>query len=199
MPATPNITLTATLLDYSGNTIGTSAQPAWLRIALCGFGGVLPAIAGTGNITKITSWFVDIPFTGTSLSVNLWGNDQISPSGTYYAISLLDTQKNVLQTGIYQFFGTQTIDLSVAPQIVQPPVPQIFNLVLLATTGTVPGMVFTVPTPIRGNSLLGVFYKGVFYPQVKGAITNWTLSGQTLTMNFACTEVPFAFYIQALA
>ena len=71
MPATPNITLTATLLDYSGNTIGTSAQPAWLRIALCGFGGVLPAIAGTGNITKISSWFVDIPFTGTALSVTL--------------------------------------------------------------------------------------------------------------------------------
>ena len=198
MPATPNITLTATLLDYSGNTIGTSAQPAWLRIALCGFGGVLPAIAGTGNITKISSWFVDIPFTGTALSVNLWGNDQISPSGTYYTISVLDTQKNVLQTGIYQLYGTQTIDLSMAAQIAQPPVPQIFNLVLLATIGTVPGTVFTVPTPIRGNSLLGVFYKGIFYPQVKGTTTNWTLSGQTLTMNFACTEVPFAFYIQAL-
>ena len=199
MPATPNITLTATLLDYSGNTIGTSAQPAWLRIALCGFGGVLPAIAGTGNITKITSWFVDIPFTGTALSVKLWGNDQISPSGTYYAISLLDTQKNVLQTGIYQFFGTQTIDLSVAPQIVQPPVPQIFNLVLLATTGTVPGTVFTVPTPVWGNSLLAVFYKGAFYPAVKGSTTNWTLAGQTVTMSFACTEVPFAIYIEALA
>ena len=198
MAGTPNITLTATLLDYSGNTIGTSTQPAWLRIALCGFGGVLPAIAGTGNITKISSWFVDIPFTGTALSVNLWGNDQISPSGTYYTISVLDTQKNVLQTGIYQLYGTQTIDLSMAAQIAQPPVPQIFNLVLLATIGTVPGTVFTVPTPIRGNSLLGVFYKGIFYPQVKGTTTNWTLSGQTLTMNFACTEVPFAFYIQAL-
>jgi hypothetical protein len=199
MPATPNITLTATLLDYSGNTIGTSAQPAWLRIALCGFGGVLPAIAGTGNITKITSWFVDIPFTGTALSVKLWGNDQISPSGTYYAISLLDTQKNVLQTGIYQFTGTQTIDLSNAPQIVQPPVPQIFNLVTLATAGSVPGSVFTVPTPIWGNTLQAVFYKGVFYPRVKGATTNWALIGQTLTMNFACTEVPFAQYIEALA
>ena len=199
MPATPNITLTATLLDYSGNTIGTSAQPAWLRIALCGFGGVLPAIAGTGNITKISSWFVDIPFTGTALSVKLWGNDQISPSGTYYAISVLDTQKNVLQTGIYEFFGTQTIDLSNAAQIAQSPVAQIFNLVTLPVAGTVPGSVFTVPTPIWGNNLLAVFYKGVFYPSVKGSTTNWTLDGQTLTMSFVCTEVPFAFYIQALA
>ena len=199
MPATPNITLTATLLDYSGNTIGTSAQPAWLRIALCGFGGVLPAIAGTGNITKISSWFLDIPFTGTALSVKLWGNDQISPSGTYYAISVLDTQKNVLQTGIYQLYGTQTIDLSMAPQIAQPPVAQIFNLVTLATAGTVPGSVFTVPTPIWGNNLVAVFYKGVFYPQVKGSTVNWTLAGQTVTMSFACTEVPFAIYIEALA
>jgi hypothetical protein len=199
MPATPNITLTATLLDYSGNTIGTNTQPAWLRIALCGFYGVLPVIAGVGNITKISSWFVDIPFTGTELSVKLWGNDQISPSGTYYAISVLDTQKNVLQTGMYQFFGTQTIDLSSAAQIVQTPVPQIFNLVMLPTAGTVPGDVFTVSTPIWGNSLLAVFYKGVFYPPMKGSTLNWTLSGQTLTTTFVCTEVPFALYIQALA
>ena len=199
MPAIPNITLTATLLDYSGNTIGTSAQPAWLRIALCGYLGVTPAVPGAGNIAKVTSWFVDIPFAGTMLSVKLWGNDQISPSGTYYCISVLDTQKNVVQTGVYEFTGTVTVDLSNAPQIVPPAVPQMFNLANRGLIGTTPGTVFTVPTPVWGNRLLAVFYKGAFYPAVKGSTTNWTLAGQTVTMSFACTEVPFAIYIEALA
>ena len=199
MPATPNITLTATLLDYSGNIIGSAIQPAWLRIGLCGFGPVLPSIPGTGNITKITSWFLDVPFVGTALSVKLWGNDQVNPSGTYYAISVLDQQKNIIQTGIYQFTGTQTIDLSSAAQIVQPMAPQLFSFVAKACTGTTPGTVFTVPTPVYGGALFGVFYRGVFYPATYGSTTNFTLTGQTLTMSFACTEVPIAVYIQGLA
>ena len=196
MPASPYITLTATLLDYSGNTIGTATAPAWLRIWLAGFGATLPVIAGTGNLAKVSSPYLDIPFTGAAISVPLWANSQISPSGTYYAISVLDTNKNVVQTGIYQFsqITATTIDLSSAPQIVQPAAPQIFNMVALPTRGTVPGTVFTIPTPVWAGQVLGVFYRGSFYNP-----SNFTVSGQTLTMNFACTEVPIAWYIQALA
>jgi hypothetical protein len=196
LPATPLITLTATLLDYSGVTIGSPTQPAWLRIWLAGFGATLPVIAGTGNLAKVSSPYLDIPFTGLIVSVPLWANSQISPSGTYYAISVLDTNKNVVQTGIYQFeqITPTTIDLSSAPQIVQPATPQIFNLVTNATTGTVPGTVFTAPTPIFAGQVLGVFYRGVFYDA-----RFFTLAAQTITMTFVCTEVPVAWYVQGMA
>ena len=120
MSLTPQITLTATLMDYSGAQIGSSATPAYLRVALCGFGQSLPRIAGTAMIGKIASWPGDIAYTGSQITVMLWGNDVIAPAGTYYAIAILDANKNVIQSGIYQFTGTQTIDLSNAVQIVQP-------------------------------------------------------------------------------
>lgn len=195
MPTSPNITLTATLLDYSGNTIGTTTQPAWVRIALCGFGATLPVVSSCGgNLAKVSSWALDIPFTGTALSIPLYGNDQIAPAGTYYAISVLDTNKNVVQTGMYSFTGTQTIDLSCATQIVPPSPAQLFNIVFVELGGTAPGTVFTLPSPALGGAILGFFYRGVFYP----AVGNYTLVGQTLTTTFVCTAVPYALYIQAL-
>lgn len=123
--ATPQITLTATLLDYSGNQLGTVTNPAYLRIALCAFGPTLPCVPGTGNIGKVSSWPGDIPYTGTQLTVLLWGNDVITPGPdqTYYAIAVIDSQGNVVQTGCYQFDGAQTIDLSEAPQLYPSPTP----------------------------------------------------------------------------
>jgi hypothetical protein len=182
MPATPNITLTATLLDYSGATIGSATQPAWLRIALCGFGAVLPVIAGTGNLTRISSWFLDVPFTGTLLSVKLWGNDQISPLNTYYAISVLDINKNVVQTGAYVFTGTQTIDLSSAPQITPGQPAGISSLDYLQATGAVPGTVYIAP-----GTVIAAFYNGVAMPLGQTQPTNsYTLSGggTIITLNF---------------
>jgi len=196
MPATPNITLTATLDDLTGAAAGSTANPAKLRIALCGYGPVLPRIAGTTMLAKTGPFAVYS--TGAAISTLIWGNDQITPAGTYYSIEVLDGEDNVVQCGAYTLTGGGTQDLSSLTPVTPQPVAQIFNLVMLATTGTVPGTVFTVPTPVWGGSMLGVFYKGAFYPAVKGAVTNFTLAGQTLTMNFACTEVPFAFYVEAL-
>jgi len=123
MPLTPQITLTATLNDFSGNQIGTAASPAYLRIALCGFGQYLPRIPGTTMVAKIASWPYDLPYQGAQISVPLWGNDVISPAGTYYAISILDGAKNVIQSGGYVLTGTQTVDLSnLSPSFPPPPV-----------------------------------------------------------------------------
>ena len=120
MALTPQITLTATLLDISGVQSGSVASPSILRIALAGFGLTLPCIPGTANIVQPGP--EDYLDTGTGLiSVPLWGNDVITPSTTYYAITLLDGDGNILQTGAYKFTGTQTIDLSNAPQIYPTP------------------------------------------------------------------------------
>lgn len=112
MPLTPQITLTANLLDYSGNQIGSIGSPAYLRIALCGFGAVPPSVAATGMLGKIASWPQDLPYTGSLLTVKLFGNDVITPGNTFYSISILDAGRNVIQSAAYQFSGTGTFDLS---------------------------------------------------------------------------------------
>lgn len=165
MPLTPQITLTATLQDVSGNAAGTTASPAVLRIALCGFGLTLPCIVGTSNIAQPGP--EDFYDTGSGISIKLWGNDVINPLGTYYAITLLDGDGNILQTGTYQFTGTQTIDLSSAPQIV-PSNSLVYGPCTQATTGFAISRTFFAP-----GVAVGVTYNGVL--QRPGI--DYTLSG----------------------
>src|SRR5690348_879931 len=98
---TPNTTLTATLDDLTGVALGSLALAAKLRITLCGFGPVLPKITGTAMIAQAgpKSFFS----TGSPLSIPLWGNDQITPAGTFYTIEILDGEDNVVQCGAYRF------------------------------------------------------------------------------------------------
>ena len=182
MALTPQITLTANLLDYSGNQIGSASAPAWLRIALCGFGQTLPCIPGTGMMAQIASWPKDIPYTGSQITVMLFGNDVILPSGqTYYSISVLDSNRNVIQSGIYQFSGTATIDLSTATQLnIQPVVP----------TPVPTGVYFAdeiVPTGTI-NSTDGITGNGTFTlpnaPSPAGSL-NLFKNGQRLTRGVA--------------
>lgn len=122
MPLTPQITLTAKLQDVTGAAAGNTASPAVLRIALAGFGLVVPCVPATSNLVRVGP--EDFYDTGSGVSVTLWGNDVINPAGTYYAITLLDGDGNILQCGAYQFIGTATIDLSSAAQIFpNPPIP----------------------------------------------------------------------------
>ena len=90
-----------------------------VTIVLFGFGAILPMIAGTSMLAKVGP----VPYTladGTfsSSGIKLWGNDQITPvNQTFYCITIEDAKKNTVQAGIYQFTGTQTIDLSDALQV----------------------------------------------------------------------------------
>ena len=182
MSLTPQITLTATLLDYSGNALGSVASPAYLRIALCGFGQTLPCIPGTGNIGQVASWPGDIPYTGTMLSVKLWGNDVVKPvNETYYAISILDANRNVIQAGIYQFTGTRTIDLSNAVQVQPAQFPNLPYVADQPCSGPVPGSLYVAPGPI-----LALFYNGMkLRPGTSLPILGFTGVGtNTATLNF---------------
>jgi hypothetical protein len=179
--ATPQITLTATLVDYSGAALGSATQPAWVRIALCNYGPTLPCIPGTANIGKVSSWFVDVPYPGAQITVKLWGNDQITPAGTYYQISVLDTNRNVVQSGIYQFTGMATIDLSSAPQITPPQPAGLAQLVFQACTGAVPGTNYTAP-----GQIVAVAYNGVLLePGLSAPELSYTVTGSTIALNFS--------------
>jgi len=122
MPATPALILTATLDTLAGAAAGSLASPAKLVIALCGFGQTLPRIVGTAMLAQVGPWAV--PSTGSQISTPIWGNDAITPSGTFYSIGVEDANHNIVQIGNYRFTGSGTIDLSNQTQIYpSPPLP----------------------------------------------------------------------------
>jgi hypothetical protein len=154
MSLTPQITLTATLEDFTSAAAGSTANPALLRISLCGFGAQIPCVAGTAVIARPGPF--DIYSTGSPISQTIFGNDVITPAGTFYTIEVIDGDGNVVQCDAYIFNGTQTIDLSNATPIL-PGQPS--NLPYLADepcTGAVPGSVYTAPGPI-----VALFYNGM--------------------------------------
>ena len=173
--ATPNITLTATLDDLVGNPAGSTANPAKLRIALCGYGPVLPHIVGTANLARPGPYsFFD---TGTGISTKLWGNDQITPAGTLYEIAVLDGNDNVVQCGAYRFIGGPlTVDLSNAMQIVPPYGYPISGISYAACTGAVPGTAYASP-----GLVIAVTYNGVF---LRPSVDYTVAGGTSITLNF---------------
>jgi hypothetical protein len=181
MPLTPQITLTVDLKDFSGDELGSLANPAFIRIGLCSFGPSLPRIPGTAMVGKVASWPADIPYVGTPQNIKLWGNDVIVPAGTYYMISVLDPNRNVIQSGIYQFTGTTTIALSDAPQLSEPPHQlaglQDFEVLAIAsgTTITLPG----VPMP---GSPVFVYRGGILLSKNAG---DYTLPDGSTTLTLA--------------
>lgn len=166
MAATPQITLTATLDDLTGAAAGSTANPSRLRIMLCGFGLTLPQIVGTSTLAKIV---MDQLSTGGEITVELWGNDQITPPDTFYAITVIDGLGNVVQCGAYRFTGTQTIDLSDAEQTTPTN-----SLAYSPCSGAVPGNTYTAP-----GQILVLFYNGV--AQRPGI--DYTLSNGGMTAN----------------
>jgi hypothetical protein len=115
----PAITLTATLLDVLGAAAGSVANPAKLRICLCGFGPVLPKIAGTGMLARVGP--LDVFSSGATISTLIFGNDVILPAGTYYSIEILDGSDNVVQCGAYKLTGSGPQTLDGQTQIVPAP------------------------------------------------------------------------------
>lgn len=200
MPVTPQITLTATLLDVSGNQIGTATQPAYLRIGLCGYGNTLPRIPGTAMVGQVLAFPKDLPYTGAQITVKLWGNDVITPASTFYSISILDQNKNVIQAGAYQFAGTVTVDLSSLSQFQFPGqgtstgvIAASFSAVptIQQASGTVNGVnkVFTFsagpsPTPFIALYAGGVFQSGTTgdYTLVYSGGNVWTITFTTAPM-----------------
>lgn len=171
MAVTPQITLTATLMDISGNDVGTTSLPSKMRIALVGFGPVLPCVPGTCNIDKPGPFFV--PSTNGNINIKLWGNDVIYPQGTWYDIALLDDRNNIVQAGAYQFFGTETVDLSQAGQIVggQP------SLYVDNLTSQIPSTSLTLSHIPTGGILVGFYVNGLW----QRPTIDYTVSGNTVT------------------
>ena len=187
MPLTPQITLTATLSDFTNTAAGSTASPAKLRIALCGAGLGLPEVPNTCTLTQIVKDF--FATSSSPLSISLFGNDVITPAGNYYTITVLDGQDNVVQCGRYQFTGTLAVDLSNA---VAMPSAGAIRLTGAVPNGLFPGSAYTLPTLAVGGFVSAVvFYNGGM--QIANEDGNYLVNGRGLALFFP-TQAGDALY-----
>ena len=133
-PASPNVTLTATLQSIAGAITSNSA----LKITLVGYGSTQPTIMGSAVLLPVTQNF---KFTTSTLNIPIYGNDVISPSGTTYLVQYIDPNGNVVSANEYSLVGTGSLDLSVVQPYNatggNPPQGIIYTLFARGLAGTV--------------------------------------------------------------
>lgn len=105
MSLTPQVTITWNSLTLSG----VSDPVSQITFELANFGNSLPCVPGTGVISPTIITATAVSGEG---SVELWGNDVISPSGTYYVVTFISSSGNFIAKLPYQFVGTGSFDLS---------------------------------------------------------------------------------------
>jgi hypothetical protein len=184
MPTTPQITLTANLETIAGGGL----QAGYIRVTLCGYGPITPAVPGAGLLADsgVPQFVGPQTAAGTPLQVQLYGNDVITPANTFYEIAVLDANKNVIQANNYQFSGSGSFDLSSLAPIVPPYGFPIGNLVYEPCTSN-SAVQWVAPGPV-----MAVSYNGILLPEgLSFPINSYTLAADnvTINLNFA-TEPP---------
>lgn len=178
MPLTPQITIAGNLADLFG-----AAQAGSFVVQLCGFGSQIPRVSGTAMIAQTAPLAFSASFGGTpgTYNFNLWGNDVITPSGTFYTIKVVDVNGNTVQINAYQFTGTESIDLSSAAPFNPPPVPTFGTYFAddIVPIGTIDGTnaVFTLPQAPSPPASLNLFLN----TGRLAAGIGYTLNGATIT------------------
>lgn len=117
MPATPGFTLTGKLQ----NVIGANVLGARVRVTLCNFGLADPCVPGTSVMAEIEK--VLAPDNTGAISQLFWGNDQLSPSGTFYLAEIIDSKQNIVWAQNFQFFGGGGDLSTLVPFDPAPPLP----------------------------------------------------------------------------
>ena len=176
MALTPQITLTANLESI----LDAAEVGGYLRVTLCGYGPQPPAVPGTCMLADAgVPQMVGPQLGSTPISIELFGNDVITPSNTFYEISVLDQNQDVIQSAMYQLSGSGTFDLSQLPPILPP-----FNLGFLVLTmrymmcnapPRVPASVFTAPGPALAVAYNGVLLGSEYYT-IEGSQINLTFT-----------------------
>jgi hypothetical protein len=176
MATTPQITLTANLESIMGGV----AAAGYLRVTLCGYGQVAPAVPGTAMLADAGVPQLTGPQAGTTpISVTLFGNDVIVPAATFYDIAVLDAHKNVIQTGNYQFNGSGAFDLSTLQPITAPYGFPLLSLEYRPCAGS--GTTYNAP----GQPVLAVTYNGILMrPNLPAPFNSYTVSGAVITLTF---------------
>jgi hypothetical protein len=116
-------------------------EPGSVVFALCGYGPRNPRLGSNkGDITfaRVTTVDLDVGSDGT-FTVDVPGNDIIEPPGTYYTVTVKDSNGDVVQTNAYVFLGDTAYILEdlvpFDPSLPMMPVPPLIIDELLVLTG----------------------------------------------------------------
>jgi hypothetical protein len=113
----------ATITGKLVNIIGANAaEEGSVIFALCGYGSQVPRVTDTAVVARLTTLQVEADQNGV-IQAQLWGNDWITPPGTYYTATVLDDNGDVQQCNAYVFLGDQSYDLGTT-QPFDPTQPQ---------------------------------------------------------------------------
>lgn len=167
------------------NPEGELDNAATVDFALCGYGSQNPrtqtgGAAGTFSNPALLGIGVNNELGGEPISVELVGNDTISPPGTYYTVTMRNGNGDILQCNAYIFLDGQTYDLGkINPfdpsQPVPPLPPLIFNQLLLiafSPTPNFPGDQYTA----LAMTLSGDVTSSTMTGQVAGNLYTFILS-----------------------
>ena len=96
------ITLTGSFEALTGAGVG------YVIVSLINYGTNIPRLNDAGVI--VNPVYQTSP--SSSFSVQLWGNDAITPANTYYQVSFYGAGSTLIATEIYQLNGSGAFDLS---------------------------------------------------------------------------------------
>jgi hypothetical protein len=140
MAIAPNVSLTGTLDYFWTDSSGTpSGDPqASIKFGLHGYGSQIPRVSGQA-LFQDASIDIKVQPEGDQageFELMFYSNDIISPAGTYYTLTTLNGNGDILQINAYRFVGSGQYDASLLEPYDpnQPPPalpPLILNLLLV--------------------------------------------------------------------
>jgi hypothetical protein len=106
-----------------------------VEVALCGYGSQIPRINAATLGARVTDGMdsIEVSATDGTFAFDCTGNDLIQPAGTYYTVTIRDSNGDIVQVNAYQFLSEQTpYDLNATEPFdpSQSPPPSVPPLVL---------------------------------------------------------------------
>lgn len=160
-------------------TMASAANSAQVQgtvdVMLCGYGSRVPRVNGFALVARLTEQSIQADTDG-NFEIQLAGNDEIVPDGTYYTITIRDENGDIAQVNAYRFLSTTpTYDLNLIdpydPNQPPPPLPPLITDMLVILPAA-PGMEFDcsaslsyqttltedVTAPVFSNAASGQLY-----------------------------------------
>lgn len=174
--ASPGFTLTASFLSPTGPSTG------YLKITLTGYGTQIPRVVGTGTFAPI-SYSSAI---GSSVSVTLYGNDQITPTNaTYYLISQYNADGTPILLNVpYQLGGASGDLSSLTPLSPTPPTIQTFPTVGAASAlgiFSIPSLTWTLTHNMGTQAVVAQCYDTNWHQIIPDTLTHTDINTTTAT------------------
>ena len=156
----------ATVTGKLESSVNGALVEGQVTVMLCGYGSRVPRVNGVALVARIEDKTIQVAADGT-FTFTCFFNDQVSPAGTYYAVTVKDENGDIAQVNAYRFTSdTSNYDLNLIdpydPNLPPPPLPPpITNLLLILAAAA--NMVFdgslstAFKTTLGGNVTAPVF------------------------------------------